>query len=68
MDDYVSEDTTVRFAMWQSERLEFREVLDSIPLNKQVCNACLMAFARNIGFPVRDDPIEQRTVMAQDRR
>src|SRR5882757_2324270 len=34
MDDYVSEDTTVRFAMWQSERSEFREVLDSIPLNK----------------------------------
>jgi hypothetical protein len=59
MDDFVSEDDcSLCSKMWQSERSEFREVLDSIPLNRPVCNACLMAFARNIGFPVRDDPVE----------
>jgi hypothetical protein len=59
MDDYVSEnDCSLCSKMWQSERSEFRKILDSIPLDKPVCNACLMSFARNIGFPVRDDPIE----------
>jgi hypothetical protein len=45
--------------MWASERPAFRAGLDRIPLKEPVCNACLMAFARNIGLPVRDgDPVE----------
>jgi hypothetical protein len=59
MDDYVSEkDCSLCSKMWQSERAEFRKNLYSIPLDVPVCNACLMAFARNVGFPTRDDPIE----------
>lgn len=59
MEDHVSEeDCSLCSTMWASERTEFRDNLDSIHLDKPVCNACLMAFARNIGFPVRDDPIE----------
>ena len=33
----------------------FRANLDAIPLREPVCDACMIAFARNIGFPVRDD-------------
>jgi hypothetical protein len=33
----------------------FRMDLYEISLREPVCNACLMAFFRNIGFPVRDD-------------
>jgi hypothetical protein len=59
MTDYVSEKgCSLCSMMWPSEREKFRMNLYSIPLEKNVCNACMMAFARNIGFPVRDDPIE----------
>jgi hypothetical protein len=56
---YVSEqDCSLCSTMWASERPKFRKNIRGIPLDKPVCNACLMAFARNIGFPVRDDPVE----------
>ena len=56
MSDSVSEDQcALCSAMWPSERVAFRENLDTIPLREPVCDACLMAFARNIGLPVRDD-------------
>ena len=42
-------------ACWPSERDAFRANLDALPLNEPVCNACLMAFWRNLGLPVRDD-------------
>jgi hypothetical protein len=59
MTEYVSEENcTLCSKMWPSERLEFRKNLYTIPLDKSVCNACLMTFARNVGFPVRDDPVE----------
>lgn len=41
--------------MWASEREAFRANLDKIPLKEPVCNACVMAFFRNIGFPVSDN-------------
>lgn len=39
-----------------SEREAFRATLDALPLDdEQICDACLMAFWRNLGFPLRDD-------------
>jgi hypothetical protein len=38
-----------------SERSAFRAKLAAIPLKEPICNACLMAWARNVGFPVTDD-------------
>lgn len=59
MKDYTSEkDCSLCSGMWPSERSEFRKNLYSIPLDKPACNACVMAFARNVGFPVRDDLVE----------
>lgn len=59
MTEYVSEKNCALCSkMWPSERLQFRELLCSMPLDELVCNACLMAFARNIGLTTRDDPIE----------
>ena len=37
------------------DKAEFREGLDAIPLSVEICKACLVAFFRNIGFPVSDD-------------
>jgi hypothetical protein len=57
--DYVDEaHCSLCSGMWPSEREAFRENLEWIPVNKPVCNRCLMTFWRNLGFPVRDDPIE----------
>ena len=59
-EDYVSEDQCALCSrMWASERLAFRASLDTIPTNEPICNACLMAWARNIGFPVRDDDVTE---------
>jgi hypothetical protein len=56
---YVSEDDcTLCGRMWRSEREAFRSQLDWLPMDEPVCNACLLAFFRNIGLPVRDDPTE----------
>ncbi len=58
-EDYVSEDQCALCSrIWPSERPAFRAHLDEIPLNETVCNACLMAWARNVGFPVRHDSTE----------
>jgi hypothetical protein len=37
-----------------SEREAFRASLDTLPLDEPVCDECLMAFWRNLGFPVSD--------------
>jgi len=56
MPDYVDED---QFPLcsdwWRSERPAFRANLEWIPLGEPICIPCLMAWSRNIGFPVRDD-------------
>jgi len=55
MRDFVDEDQcSLCSRMWSSERDAFRANLDTLPLDKPVCNACLMAFWRNLGLPVRD--------------
>jgi hypothetical protein len=56
MSDSVSEDEcTLCSGMWPSERDAFRANLDKVSLRDPVCDACLMAFFRNIGFPVSDE-------------
>jgi hypothetical protein len=58
-EDYVSEgQCTLCSRMWPSEREAFRAGLDTLPIDEPVCNACLMAFWRNMGLPVRDDTTE----------
>jgi hypothetical protein len=37
-----------------SEREAFRACLDMLPLKEPICEACLIAFWRNLGLPVRD--------------
>jgi hypothetical protein len=40
----------------ERDRWALREMLDTLPLQEEpICDACLMAWARNVGFPVRDD-------------
>ena len=34
------------------QREFFRSELIAVPVNEDVCDCCLMAFFRNIGFPV----------------
>ena len=52
MSDFVDEDhCSLCSRMWPSEREAFRANLDAIPLKEPVCNQCLKAWARNIGFP-----------------
>jgi hypothetical protein len=56
MPDFVSEDHCVLCSgMWASERAAFRSNLNEILLHKPVCDARLIAFSRNIGFPVSDE-------------
>lgn len=61
---YVSEDDcTLCGRMWRNEREAFRNQLDwlpmdQLPMDEPVCNARLLAFFRNIGLPVRDDPTQ----------
>jgi hypothetical protein len=56
MSDVVDEDRCALCSgMWPSERPAFRANLDTIPLKEPVCDACLLAWARNFGFSVRDD-------------
>ena len=56
MTDHVSEDQCALCArMWASERPAFRAQLNKIPLKDPVCDACVVAFFRNIGFPISDD-------------
>lgn len=56
MADFVSEEQCALCAgMWSSEREAFRINLESLPLNEPVCSACLVAFWRNIGFPVSNE-------------
>ena len=39
-----------------SERKKFREGLLRIPLDDElICDACLVAFGKNVGFPFSDD-------------
>ena len=40
----------------ERDRWVLREMLDTLPIDIElICDACLMAWARNVGFPVRDD-------------
>src|SRR6266480_2218844 len=56
MSDFVDEEHCPLCARyWPSERPAFRANLDTIPLKEPICNAFLMVWARNIGFPVSDD-------------
>jgi len=58
-EDYVSEDQCALCSRIRpSERPAFRDHLDEIPLKETICNACLMAWARNVGFPVGDNAAE----------
>jgi hypothetical protein len=53
--DFIpEEDCGLCSHMWASEREAFRASLDMLTLAEPVCNACLMAFWRNMGLPVRD--------------
>lgn len=38
-----------------TERGKFRAELNDMPLSGPVCDACEIAFWRNLGLPVRDD-------------
>jgi hypothetical protein len=56
MSEFVSEEQCMLCSgMWPSEQELFRAHLESIPAREPICDVCLMAFWRNIGFPVRDD-------------
>ncbi len=55
-DESVSEDQCALCSRVRpGERAAFRANLDRIPLKEAICDACLMAWARNVGFPVPDD-------------
>jgi hypothetical protein len=60
MSDFVDEDhCALCWHMWPSEREAFRANLDQLPLDEPVCDACLLAFWRNLGRPVtEDEPVE----------
>jgi len=56
MTDFTTEERCALCSgMWASERGAFRANLETLPLNEPVCNACLMAFWRNLGFPLSND-------------
>jgi hypothetical protein len=56
MSDFVDEEhCTLCSRMWPSERKAFRANLDTLPMLDGICDACQMAFWRNMGLPVRDD-------------
>jgi hypothetical protein len=47
----VSEDACSVFGQWPAaDRWACREMIDTIPLSDDVCDACEMAFWRNLGF------------------
>jgi hypothetical protein len=54
--DFISEEHCSLCAhMWRSEREAFRANLDMLRLDEgPICTACLIAFWRNMGLPVRD--------------
>jgi hypothetical protein len=55
MSDFADEEHCALCSrMWPSEREGFRANLDTLPLLDGVCDACQMAFWRNMGLPVRD--------------
>ena len=61
MTDFVSEDQcTVCSAVPPTERHSMRKELDIIPLRQPICDACLVAFWRNMGVQVNDsdEPIK----------
>ena len=39
----------------RSEREAFRAKLDELPFNEPVCDACFVAFWRNLGLAVSDN-------------
>jgi hypothetical protein len=56
MSDFVDQEHCALCSrMWPSEREAFRANLDTLPMLDGVCDACQMAFWRNMGLPVRDD-------------
>ncbi len=59
MCDFVNEENcAVCSKTGPNDREALRRDLSSVQLREPVCNACLMAFWRNIGFPVSDDKTE----------
>ncbi len=55
MSDFVDEkDCLLCSSVPPSEREAFRASLDRMPLAEPVCDSCLMAWWRNMGFPVSD--------------
>ena len=60
MSDFVAEEhCPLCSRMWPSEREAFRANLYTISIGDDICDACLMAWARNVGFPVRDDDAKE---------
>ena len=56
-DDVTEEACSLCSSLPANERVAFRSMLDAVPLQQDVCDRCLVAFFRNIGFPVdSDDP------------
>jgi len=56
MSDFVDEEHCALCSrLWRSERKAFRSDLDELPLNEPVCDACFVAFWRNLGMPISDD-------------
>jgi hypothetical protein len=56
LSDYIDEEhCSLCSRMWRSEREAFRANLNRLRFSDPICDPCLLAFFRNIGFPFRED-------------
>ncbi|MDX6462537.1 MAG: hypothetical protein QOE55_6234 [Acidobacteriaceae bacterium] len=53
----TSEGACIICGKWpEKDRWALREMLDTLPIDMElICDECVMAWARNVGFPVGDD-------------